>query len=297
VSGEARPPALSNERDRRSFARARSPLAATLARISALDEYLAAEVGAPRDGDWIRPTELVAADGAPLRAVLARIGGRWQTADRRIHAAFFVNDYVWRLAGATIAAYLSEGRAPDTSAGNVAFRFDAEGSASPPTFLTARFAALVGDDEAQAAKAQVVRDRARLRGWLRQRLETHLELIVASLRALSPLGRRAQWSLAADACASAFLWAGGKLGDEDAAQAEATAFLAAPSSQLRARPSFLTLEHAGGSETFLLRASCCLSYKLPGHQYCATCPLLPEQERVERLRATPAATESARTTG
>jgi ferric iron reductase protein FhuF len=253
-----------------------TPLAATIARVSTLDQYLAAALGRPEGDGWIEGTEI----GLHLGECLRRIGIRCRTVKRRVQAALFMCDYSWRLAAPAVATYLAERRVPDLGPGNVAVRFDGKGVAEPPSFLTAVFAGLPNDS---AAGIRCHDDEA-LRSWLRQRLQEHLAVAISALRKLAPLGPRAQWALAADACASSFLYAGKKLGDQESARREAEAFLAAGGSPLRTRSSFFTLEHAGRKEIFHARASCCLSYKLPEHRYCTTCPLIPREERDRRLR-------------
>jgi ferric iron reductase protein FhuF len=253
-----------------------APLATTLARVSALDEWLAAEIAPSAGTDWFEATEL----GARLPDILGQIGDHWRTDDGRVQAAFFIHGHCWRIAAPAIACYLAESRVPDVSPGNVAVRFDRQGAAAAPSLRSSRFAGLPADGQATLACA----DSDALRGWLRERLEHHLAFVVSALRAHSPLGVRAQWALAADACASAYLWAGKKLGDQDRACAEAGALLAAPGSPLRSRGTFLDLEHAGRHEIFLRRGSCCLSYRLPEPTYCATCPLIPMEETERRLR-------------
>jgi ferric iron reductase protein FhuF len=254
-----------------------SPLTATLARVSSLDELLAARVGPPPGKDWIEATEL----GARLPEILMRIGRHWKTDDRRVQAAFFIHDHCSRIAAPAIACYLAERRVPDVSPGNVAVRFDREGAAAAPSFRSPRFAGLRDDPEARPACA----DDETLREWLRERLEHHLTCVVSALRTYSPLGQRAQWAVAADACALAFLWAGQKLGDQNSARAEAETLLAAPGSPLRSRGIFVEVEHLGRCEIFLRRGSCCLAYRLPEvATYCPTCPLIPMEETERRLR-------------
>lgn len=258
------------------------PLAATLARVSALDEYLSLELGTGEGDGWIAATEL----GAALPTILRRVGKDAGTDDRRIQAALFVWSYAWNVAAPPIACYLVERRVPDVGPGNVAIRIDGRGGVRARALRSARFAGLA-DGPASGRGALLLAGDPELLVWLRERLEGHLALTVAAVRACSPLGRRAPWALAADACADAFLRVGKKLGRVQSACAEAEAFLAAPEagSRLRSRASFVTLEHAGRRETFLLRSSCCLYYKVPQGEYCVTCPLPSEPERERRLRA------------
>lgn len=251
-------------------------IAATLARVSALDEWLAAEFIPAVGPGWIDPTRL----RPHLPDLLERIGNRWNTDDRRVEAAFFMHSYSWRIAGPATACYLAERRVPELAAKHMAVRFDTEGTAGPPAFRSPRFAGPPGDCQSDVTCG----DAAELLLRLKHGLEAHLALTVEALQGHAPLGTRALWALAADAAATAFLLAGAKLGDQERARAEAEAFFVLRSSPLRTKATFLQLEHAGRREVFLRRGSCCLIYRLAGHEYCATCPLIPLDETERRLR-------------
>jgi hypothetical protein len=53
------------------------------------------EIGQPRGPGWIPGTALMTAREGPFQALLARVGERLQTADRRTIAASFALRYGW----------------------------------------------------------------------------------------------------------------------------------------------------------------------------------------------------------
>ncbi|MGH3646108.1 MAG: hypothetical protein ACRDTM_02875 [Micromonosporaceae bacterium] len=110
-----------------------------------------------------------------------------------------------------------------------------------------------------------------------------LEVVAASTRR----GRRALWADAGDRLATYLLLAGRATGDDRAGRAEADALLALAEPPLRHDPAWLEFTHRGRPVVWKRRPVCCLIYQAPTFrgQYCATCPLVPESETVERTRA------------
>ncbi len=72
-------------------------------------------------------------------------------------------------------------------------------------------------------------------------------------------------------------------GEEAQIHGEVEAFLSLL--PYKTKSGVLEVPYEGRCELFLKRASCCLSYKLPEHGYCTSCPLQSEAERIERFRA------------
>ena len=118
-----------------------------------------------------------------------------------------------------------------------------------------------------------------------KRLEAHLGPLFDAVAAQTSLGRRAQWSLAADALALRFLDAGRQLGDAARGQAEGLALVKAAGSPLRnPKTGYVTVAAGDHWETFRARGGCCLYYRLDPGENCTTCVLRPAAEREQRLR-------------
>src|SRR5687767_14357991 len=100
-----------------------SPLAETLARVSALDKHVAARLLPRLEAGWQLAGDLVTA-GEPgwLDDQLSAICARYGLAERRVAANFFMGWYAWYVTAAAIAAYLTERRVPNLAVGQLAVR-------------------------------------------------------------------------------------------------------------------------------------------------------------------------------
>lgn len=249
-------------------------LACTFAELTALDPYVGARSSDhENDGGWT-------ASEAPsrLRDALERIGIAWRTDDPRVRAAFFVNDYAWRLVAPAIGSFLLARRVPDLDREHVVMTANADGSFAAPLFRSTSYAGSAGD--LGAAPVLTGGELVRL---LRERIEDHFRPLVASVRRVAPLSRTGPVGSVEDVCGSAFLHAGKAIGRSEQARRWGERFLALDGEPLRTKQRFFVLRHGRRSETFMVRGSCCLVYKVGGHGYCATCPFTSDAERERRL--------------
>lgn len=263
-------------------------LAATLGRVSALDPYLDGGVGRDRRdaAGWVTPAQLCADDGAGIERLLGAIGAHWQTGERRIQAAFLIGEYAWYVLAPVLGAYLVERRVPALQPDNVAVWLEPGDVPGRLGLRTRRFTALPLDPLAGDANVTLVGDEAALRDVLHDEIVAHMAPLVAAVRRRTPLGVKAQWLEVADRTASAVHYVGELTGDEERGVREAEALVHRPASPLNSpRSRFVTYEHRGVRRTVKLRGACCLSYRLPDHGYCMTCPLIDEPERAQRVRA------------
>jgi hypothetical protein len=182
------------------------------------------------------------------RAVEALLGATGAT-DARARAAWFVHGHAWRTAAPAIACLLLCGRAPDAGPANVAVHVDAAGA--PRLRLV--------DPEREVAGA----------AGLREALTANLA-VVAALPALTVVGARARWSLAADAVAGAALHVGRRLaGPADAV--ELAALLVGGPGPLRVPLAIIDADPPGGGDATRWRGSCCLAHR-EGLDLCPSCP-------------------------
>src|SRR5215207_8931974 len=165
-----------------------APLAATLARIAALDPHsLAAGLGDPEPG-WFPAAELCDAASGRLAEGLAHVSRRYPNAERRAAGAFFVGHYAWYLVGAAIGSYLAERRIPDLLPANVALRYstytwhagDQSGAAESMEvrYVRGHFAALADDPAIAHSDALLLPNAPALRDWLREALEQHMAPLI-----------------------------------------------------------------------------------------------------------------------
>lgn len=272
-----------------------APLFDTLARLHALDADLLGAAPGPLEAGWFRADALLGAGAPELREGLARQAARYPGMERRTAGSFFVNAYAWYVFAGAVGAFLAEQRVPDLDPANLALRFrsytwEADGEMGvaeriDARFLSGRCAVLPDDSMAGLPEVTVLPDSPALREWLRAGLEAHMAPLIDRVHAATRFGRRAQWSLVADAVAGVTLNTGKLLGDPARAQAEGLALVRAPGSPLCSPlTGYVTLECAEHSDTFRTRGGCCRYYTVDDGEKCTLCVLRPPEERDQRLR-------------
>ncbi|WP_240545160.1 IucA/IucC family C-terminal-domain containing protein [Sinorhizobium fredii] len=114
-----------------------------------------------------------------------------------------------------------------------------------------------------------------------------LKPVIALVKQRCGLSARAQWRLAADGLAGAFLEIGRRRGEEDAATEQALAIVKRAHSPL-ASPELhfeKIVAEAPHARTYRMRGGCCLYYRTDAGDFCDACVLLDPEVRRERLRA------------
>lgn len=260
------------------------PLASTVEGISAINDYLNVQLGPPAGEGWIAATDLVA-DGSPRREELqARIQTRHKTTDRHFVAMTFFGASIWQVVVAGIASYLTTLRVPELKPANVALHWNADGWGDTLALVEGRFAALPDDPAAGHPDVTVVADRNALRAYFVEHIvRDYVPPLIDLVSATSPLGKRALWGVVADRCVGTLIWLAKELNQTAICLAEVDALH--QTAPFTGKSGILTVEHGTHQELFLKRNSCCLSYKVPEQIYCSTCPLLPLEDRIQRLQA------------
>lgn len=273
------------------------PLAATLKRVTVVDENAYADIGSLEAG-WFPAADLIDPRLTRLEAALARQAAQHPEMESRTRGSYFVGEYSWYMPDVVIAAYLAERRVPDLSLENLALRSRTytwrEGGESGEAeridvrFLNGRFACLPNDPAADHPDAIVLPDTHALREHLRVALETHLAPLIERIHASTRLAHHAQWCLVADSVAALFLHKGQALNDEASGKAEGLAFIKAAGSPMNnPNTSYISLHYLDHCETFRARGGCCRYYTVSesGKDYCTTCVLRKPEDRNARLLA------------
>lgn len=199
--------------------------------------------------------------------------------DDKIRAAHLISFYSHQLSLATGAIYLAGGLVSDVSG----LRFETYSrSVAGRTLEAGRFHFLV-------EALQCAGDEADWR--FHDAFVAHLKPVIALIRRRCGLSSRAQWRLAADGLAGAFLDIGRRRGEEASAVERALAIVKRQGSPLFSRELHyeeISATVTGGGERsrlYRIRGACCLYYRSDGGGFCDTCVLLGPELRRERLRA------------
>jgi len=260
-----------------------TPLQDTLTRAAALSDYLKVSVGTPTGEDWFTPATFVDDEGV-LETLWTRTAEAAKTGDRAYLKGSVFGSYIWMLTVSGVATYLLARRVPDLSARNTVLHVDEAGWIDALALKEPCFACLPDDPAANSPHAAVVPDLGTLRRFYLQGLLTeHLEAFMAVMKFRYKYGRRAMQETLADRIVGTLIWLLKEQGEKERIDGEVETF----SSLLpfKSGSGVLEVPFGGRCEPFLKRASCCLSYRLPEHGYCTSCPLQSEEEQIARFQA------------
>ncbi|MDK1375019.1 MULTISPECIES: ferric iron reductase [unclassified Sinorhizobium] len=231
----------------------------------------------------VRPPSAFWAEGsADLETCLAYQDRFAAGMDDKVRAAHLIAFYSHQLSLAATAIYLCCGRVPHVTG----LRFEHYVHPRKAGAVDAgRFHFCMGLSDVSGS------DRGDAEKLFHDRFVAHLKPVIAHLKRRCGLSLRAQWRLAADSLAGAFLEVGRRRGTEEEAIAQALAIVKRPGSPLHSEAlcyERIDVAAADGkdlSRTYRRRGGCCLYYRTDGGSYCDSCVLLDPEARRERLRA------------
>lgn len=259
----------------RTSARSEPPLAATIRRATEQYRDLEMSFGPLPDG-WWRASDVILNPEA-VSDLLDQVCAIYQIDDRQVAASCLVLGYFWYPMAAAVACYLLEQRVPNLAPDAIAMR-----SQGGVTFLSPSCWVLPDDPAVGEPDVCVAADRDELRRRLVEPFEVHATRLFPTLRAVAPYGIPAMRANYFDRLASVVLWLAELFGDDDLARHEVPAMVALLNP--KSRTGLVEIEHAGRRRIFLQRGGCCLIYRIPSGEKCATCRLRPAAEREALLR-------------
>ena len=240
------------------------------------------EVGRPTGQGWIAGADLRDATQGPFHVLLARIGERANTTDRRTIAAAFALRFGWASA-MVIAPYLRYACVPDIALDNVAFKFRESTFFERTAIYEPRGTVVVGDDRAGDPSISVVADVDALLLALRRALVAQSEPVVDALYGWSGFARRATWGMLTSSWAAQFTGLCDRR-DHRPVGPILDRFFAGDDAVFAMRPIMHAVELDGAVHLYQRRASCCRYYLVPAGHLCASCPLVSQEERLRRNR-------------
>ncbi|MBK1796177.1 (2Fe-2S)-binding protein [Devosia sp. WQ 349] len=105
---------------------------------------------------------------------------------------------------------------------------------------------------------------------------------VEALHRWSNYSYKALWSMVSSSWAAQIYGMCEALGQEERAQQEADEIIRLTGIPTSARPKLYSVKTGGQNRVCQRRAACCLYYKSEKNNFCASCPLVPELERLQR---------------
>jgi hypothetical protein len=120
---------------------------------------------------------------------------------------------------------------------------------------------------------------------LLESLVVFTEPIVTTQHAWSGFSRHALWAMATSSWAEQFANIARQIGDEARGVREAKAIFELVPELSRAAPMLYVVRGGQLTRTCQKRSACCLYFKTSPRFFCASCPIIPEAERLERNRA------------
>jgi ferric iron reductase protein FhuF len=241
-----------------------------------LDWYV--EFGRRSGSGWIPGDDLRRPDVPPFSELLARIGQRLMTSDRKVIAASFALRFGWS-AAAAVAPYLLKQCVPDLSLDNVSLKFSAHTFFEKLSLHDSD--AIVLDDSSRDHVGGAGPGPA-LQAALRTTLVGQAAPVVSALHEWSQFSARAIWGQVASSWGAQFTSIMGHLDRHVEAFEQARTFFDTPGFIRGMSPRFYPVTHCNVTRIYHRRASCCLYYRLPAGNYYASCPLISQAERVRR---------------
>ena len=262
---------------------ATSPIVSILQALRARQPKWSVDIGQPRGPGWIPGTALVTATEGPFQELLGRIGDGLQTSDRRTIAASFALRYGWS-SGVAFAPYILYACVPTITLGNVSFRFNDQGSFERAALHHPVGVMLFQEGTAPHPSIEWLSDPQALFAWLRTSLVEQAQPVVDALAAWSQFSVRGIWGMITSAWGSLCVHIFGEIGEQTQGLPWVRHFFAGTDVIAQMQPQFYPVTYQHVTHVYHRGASCCRYYRLrPGH-YCASCPLISDEERLQRQR-------------
>jgi hypothetical protein len=256
-------------------------LSDTIAKLSVFNLYVSVVSEPTAQSGWLDAAALTLPQDGALAHLLRVFERQGIAPNRKAGSASLLLRLGWA-GGFAIGAYLSCRRVPTLHAYAVSF--------SPASLLQSiwvRDAVFVGahDDPLAGGIGWIgSAETSELSRLLLESLVAFTEPIVATQHAWSGFSRHALWAMATSSWAEQFTNIARQIGDESWGVREARALLEMTPELKRAAPAMYAVQGGRNARTCQRRSACCLYFKSSTRYFCASCPIIPESERLERNR-------------
>jgi ferric iron reductase protein FhuF len=241
-------------------------------------------MGKPTGPGWLCGVDLINPGQEPLCHLFNALGAQWQTADRRTLVASFALRYGWS-AGVAIAPFLLCRLVPNVTLENISIKFAGPYHLFERVALHRAEGMIFSTEYSQnLGTLHIASSLHQLRQSLRQTLIQQATPIVEALHQWSRFSIRALWGMITSSWGSQFVQIMQQIGAQEAGLTEAERFFDGHDMVAQMRPHFYPVTHQQGTRIFHRRSACCRYYLIPHGGYCASCPLIPEEESIARNR-------------
>jgi ferric iron reductase protein FhuF len=261
-----------------------SPIIAIYRELQGVHPNWRVEIGEPLGTGWVRGRDLTTAEHSPFTTLLTRAGERLQTADRRTIAASFAMCYSWSC-GIAIAPYLLCQCVPNISLDNVSFKFHENTFFQMAAVHRPEGVMLHRDGLAPHPLIQWLSSPKELMGRLRDGLMQQAEPIVEALYNWSHFSIRGIWGLMTSSWGAQFFNILAEIGEQEAGLPHVRQFFQGDDIVAQMQPDFYPVTLSQVTHIYHRRASCCRFYLIPQGQLCASCPIVSQEERLQRNQA------------
>jgi len=258
-----------------------SPIIAMYQELQTIRPNWYVEIGQPRGTGWILGTALMTAREGPFNALLCRIGEGLHTSDRRTIAASFALRYGWS-SGVAIAPCLLYHCVPKITLDNVSFKFHENTAFERAALHQPEGVMLPQDGMAPHPSIQWLPSPQALLGWLRASLVQQAQPIVDALYEWSHFSMRGIWGMITSAWGSQFINIFGEIDEQQHALPYVRQLFEGNDVVSQMQPYFYPVTYQHATHVYHRGASCCRYYLLRQGQYCASCPLISQEERIQR---------------
>jgi hypothetical protein len=258
-----------------------SPIVAIYRELQALHPNWYVEIGKPSGAGWIAGTDLRTAKQGPFNVLLSDIGARLYTSDRRTIAASFALRYAWS-SGIAIAPYLLYHCVPKISLDNVSFKFRANTSFERAALHGPEGVMLQQERVLEHPCVELISSPKALLSRLRDALVQQAEPIVAALYNWSHFSIRGSWGLITSSWGAQFFNIFSEIDGQERGLPHVRQLFEGTDVVSQMQPDFYPVTYRHVTHVYHRRASCCRFYKIPQGQLCASCPIVPQEERVRQ---------------
>jgi hypothetical protein len=173
---------------------------------------------------------------------------------------------------------------PDIALGNISCRFNDQGSFERAALHHPIGVMLPAAGVAHHPSVRWLSDFQALFAWLRISLVQQAQTVVDALAARSQFLVRGIWGMITSAWGSQCMHIFGEIGEQIQGVPWVQCFFAGNDIVAQMQPQFYPVTYQHVTHVYQRAASCCRYYRLRQGYYCTNCPLISQEERLQRQR-------------